>query len=207
MERTPALVVGIGNLLWADEGFGVRCLEVLHARYELPEGVRLLDGGTQGLYLVPQVCAADRVLVLDAIDFGDPPGTLRLLRGAAVPRLGLRGKVSMHQTGFQDVLAAAELLGQSPREVVVVGVQPEELEDFGGSLTPTVSERVSDAVVVVAAQLTAWGFTPRVRASPAEALLGPGLDRASWEALRPSAEAACRHGDARFLAPSHRRPV
>ena len=199
MERTPVLVIGLGNLLWADEGFGVRCVESLHARYELPEGVRVLDGGTQGLYLVPHVCGAERLLVLDAVDFGNEPGTLRLLRGAAVPRLALQGKMSMHQTGFQDVLAAVELLGHAPRDVVLIGVQPQELEDFGGTLTQVVSERVGDAVLVALAQLTAWGFRPRVRTRPAEALLGPCLDRASWETLRPSAAAACRLGDARFF--------
>ncbi len=63
------LVLGVGNLLWADEGFGVRAVEALHQRYELPPQVSLVDGGTQGLYLLDHVCAADKVLVFDAIDY------------------------------------------------------------------------------------------------------------------------------------------
>lgn len=205
MDRTPdrqaVLVLGIGNLLWADEGFGVRCVEALHQRYRLPEGVRLLDGGTQGLYLVNDVCAARRVLVLDAIDFGDPPGTLRVLRGDEVPRFAIAKKLSMHQTGFQDVLAAAAMMGQSPDEVVLIGVQPEQLEDFGGSLTPTVSARLDDVVAEAVKQLAAWGLAPVPRAAaPAEALLGPGLDRRSYETLRPSDAEACRAGDLRVLS-------
>jgi hydrogenase maturation protease len=199
MERTPVLILGIGNLLWADEGFGVRCVEAIHQRFEPREGVRLLDGGTQGLFLVGDGAAADRVLVLDAIDFGDPPGTLRIVVGEDVPRLALARKVSMHQTGFQDVLAAAELLGSAPREVVIVGVQPVELEDYGGSLTPPVAAQVDAAVDAAAAQLAAWGFPLRARETPAEALLGPGLDRGAYEALRPSPEEACRLGDPRVL--------
>ena len=171
MDRTPALVLGIGNLLWADEGLGVRCVEALHQRYEMPEGVVLLDGGTQGLYLVNDVCAAQRVLVLDAIDFGDPPGTLRVIRGEDVPSFAIAKKMSMHQTGFQDVLAAAAMMGSSPDEVVEEAVK----------------------------QLAAWGFPPKRRAALAPTLLGPGLDRHSYETLRPSDAEACRSGDARVL--------
>ena len=55
------LVLGIGNLLWADEGFGVRAVEALHQRHAMPTGVSLVDGGTQGLYLLDHVCDADHI--------------------------------------------------------------------------------------------------------------------------------------------------
>ena len=55
METPKVLIIGIGNLLWADEGFGVRAVEAMHRLYEWPENVRLMDGGTQGLYLVQHV--------------------------------------------------------------------------------------------------------------------------------------------------------
>lgn len=205
MKDTPALVLGIGNLLWADEGFGVRCLETLHQRWAFPDGVRLLDGGTQGLYLVNDVCDCERLLVFDAIDFGDPPGTLRVLEGDEVPSYAVAKKLSMHQTGFQDVLAAAELLGAAPLQVVLVGVQPVQLEDFGGSLTPAVAARVDDAVAEGVKQLVQWGFTPRPRTAPAESMLGPGLDRRRYEDERPSADDACRHGDLRVLSRAAQR--
>ena len=65
-----ALILGIGNLLWADEGFGVRCVEALAAAWELPATVTVMDGGTQGLYLLPYVSAARRLIVFDAVDYG-----------------------------------------------------------------------------------------------------------------------------------------
>jgi hydrogenase maturation protease len=77
-ERCEALVLGIGNVLWADEGFGVRAVEALHAAFAFPPQVRLQDGGTLGLALYEQVASAPRVLVFDAIDYGLPPGTLRV---------------------------------------------------------------------------------------------------------------------------------
>ena len=76
-RRKPRiLVLGIGNILWADEGFGVRALETFHARDGAADNVSLLDGGTQGLYLVHFVQEADYLLVFDAIDYGLQPGTL-----------------------------------------------------------------------------------------------------------------------------------
>ena len=78
-------VLGIGNVLWADEGFGVRCIEALQQRYEFAPHVQLIDGGTQGLYLVQHVQQADRLLIFDAIDYGLAPGELKLVRNDDVP--------------------------------------------------------------------------------------------------------------------------
>ena len=108
MNSKRILVLGIGNILWADEGFGVRCVEALNANWEFPPQVELMDGGTQGLYLLPYVQEADCLLVFDAVDYSDPPGTLREVVGDQVPRFMGVKKMSLHQTGFQEVLAAAE---------------------------------------------------------------------------------------------------
>jgi len=94
--HSRTLVLGIGNLLWADEGFGIRAVEALNAGYTFPSEVRLMDGGTQGLFLLPHVQAADALLTFDAIDFGLTPGTLRVIRDQDVPRYMGAKKVSMH---------------------------------------------------------------------------------------------------------------
>jgi hydrogenase maturation protease len=200
-ERCEALVLGIGNVLWADEGFGVRAVESLHARYALPDGVHILDGGTQGLYLFGAVAAARRVLVFDAIDFGLAPGTLRVLRNGDVPAWS-RGKLSPHQTGFNDILALAQLRGESPEAITLIGVQPEELSDLGGSLRASVKARVPEAVELAANELAAWGFAPRLRehGAPVVPLNSVALDLGAYESGRPSSEEACRVGDARVLA-------
>jgi hydrogenase maturation protease len=195
------LVLGIGNLLWADEGFGVRAVEALHAAYRFPAGVTLHDGGTLGLMLYESVASARRVLVFDAIDFGLAPGTLRVLRDADVPAWG-RTKLSPHQTGFNDVLALAQINGRAPESIVVIGVQPVELNDFGGSLRAPVRARLPEAVRLAADQLAAWGFpgTPRDRDIPVAALNADPLALDAYEAGRPSAADACRDGDPRLLA-------
>ena len=198
--RGAALVLGIGNLLWADEGFGVRCVEAFSDSWRPPAGVTVMDGGTQGLYLVHHVVAARRLIVFDAIDWGEAPGTLRLLRDEEVPAFCGAKKMSLHQTGFQDVLAAAALLGAPPEQVLLVGVQAGELEDFGGSLTPPVRAQIGPAVAAAVAELTAWGLAPRPRdAADAAPVLDPSLRLEAYESGRPSAALAWRHGDARFL--------
>ena len=201
MDTSPrVLVLGIGNLLWADEGFGVRCVEALAERYSVPPQVTLMDGGTQGLYLLPYVEEADCLLVFDAVDYGDPPGTLRIVEGAEVPRFMGAKKMSLHQTGFQEVLASAELLGRLPRELVLIGCQPVELEDFGGSLRDAVKAQIGPALDVAAEFLRGWGAAPLPRADDAPRLNAGSLDMAAYEAGRPSEQEACRFGDARFLA-------
>ncbi|RMF84603.1 MAG: HyaD/HybD family hydrogenase maturation endopeptidase, partial [Nitrospirae bacterium] len=153
------VVLGLGNPLWGDEGFGVRAAEGLHAAYELPPGVELVDGGTQGFALLPWVARAERLLILDAVDFGLAPGSLRLVRGEGVPRyLGAR-KVSMHQTGFQEVLAVASLAGELPAELALVGVQPARL-DFGAPLSPEAAAALGPAVAAAVAELRRWGLAP-----------------------------------------------
>jgi len=200
-QGVEALVLGIGNVLWADEGFGVRAVEALHATYAFPDTVSLQDGGTLGLNLYEQVASAPRVIVFDAIDFRLPPGTLKVLRDAEVPAWG-RAKISPHQTGFNDVLALAHLNGRGPQAIVAIGVQPVELEDFGGSLRAAVRGRLPEAVAIAAGQLAAWGFpgTPRAPGAVVEPLNAIALALDAYESGRPSGEEACRLGDPRVLA-------
>ena len=198
--QREVLVLGIGNFLWADEGFGVRAVEALHQAFRFPAGVELMDGGTLGLSLLPYVETSRCVLVLDAIDYGLEPGTLRVLRDAEVPAWGAR-KMSPHQNGFNDVLALAQLHGCAPEHIVAIGVQPQTLDDFGGSLTAPVRARLQDAVQLAAEQLAKWGYagTPRPEDDHVEPLNASSVGLQAYEAERPSAEDACRSGDPRLL--------
>ena len=201
--RRSIVVLGIGNVLWADEGFGVRCVEALQQRYEFSSDVRLVDGGTQGLYLVPHVHSARRLIIFDAVDYGLAPGTLRTVEDDEVPRFLAAKKMSLHQTGFQEVLALAQLTGAYPDEVLLIGCQPEELADYGGSLRECVKAAIEQALEVAVQRLRAWGEQPRLReAAPTadDRVVVPGLALSTYESGRPTAEQACRIGDARLLA-------
>ena len=203
MKQPRVLVLGIGNLLWADEGFGVRAVERMHLDYEFDDNVTLMDGGTQGLYLVQDVRAADILVVFDAVDYGLPPGTLKLVEDAEVPQfLGVR-KMSLHQTGFQEVIATAAMFGEAPQHMLLVGVQPVELEDYGGSLRDNVKSQVEPAIGAALAYLARFGITARKRDQvlpPEQALATAQVSMDRYEGGRPTDAEACRSGDARVLA-------
>ncbi|MFQ5617111.1 MAG: HyaD/HybD family hydrogenase maturation endopeptidase, partial [Anaerolineales bacterium] len=144
MTAPRALVLGVGNILMQDEGVGVRTVEWLQARYaftgEDGDAVEMLDGGTMGLDLMAYLEGVDRLLILDAVDAGKEPGELIELRGEAVPSF-LGRKLSPHQIGVQDLLAAVRLVGCAPSEVVILGVQPEQLR-VGLEMSPVVAAQV-----------------------------------------------------------------
>ena len=195
-------VLGIGNVLWADEGFGVRCIEALQQRYEFAPHVQLIDGGTQGLYLVQHVQQADRLLIFDAIDYGLAPGQLKLVEDEDVPRFMGAKKMSLHQTGFQEVLMLALLTEKYPKQVLLIGCQPEEIEDYGGSLRPVVKQALEDALALGVDALRRWGARPEPRRRPlteVETVTFSELALGRYESQRPPEDLACRTGDARFM--------
>jgi hydrogenase maturation protease len=197
-DRCEAMALGIGNVGWADDGFGVCAVEALHAMYAFPSAVVLKDAGMPGVNLYESVASARRLLVLDAIDVGREPGTLIVLRGPDVAAWG-RTKRSPHQTAFNDVLALAQLNGRGPETVVAVGVQPQELSDFGGSLCEAVRKRLPDAVALAARELALWGYPGKQRrtGSRFKPLNAPPGALDVYESGRPSAAEARRAGDAR----------
>jgi hydrogenase maturation protease len=200
MKESRALVLGVGNLLWADEGFGVRCIESFANRFEIPDTLTVADGGTQGLYLVDLLRAHDPVVIFDAVDFGDAPGTLRVVEDDAIPSFVAGGKISLHQAGLQDVIACAKLVGGCAQNMLLIGVQPVELEDYGGSLRPTVKARIPDALEIAAEYLADHGLALEERTSgPAAPVITPGLELHNYESGRPDARSACRQGDGRVL--------
>lgn len=154
-----ALVLGIGNPLWGDEGLGLKALRRFEETGRVPAGAQTLDGGTQGMYLLPHVQAAQRLIIFDAVDFGLTPGTLVDLRDDEVPRMMGARRLSLHQTSFQDVLAAAMLLDGGPTLLRLVGVQCRSLEIFGGGLSPEVEARIPDMVDRALGILADWGLT------------------------------------------------
>ncbi len=151
------LVLGLGNLVHADDGVGVHAIERLQSDARVPAGVTLIDGGTHGLGLLPYVAGFDRVLVIDAVDVGAKPGTLIRLEGRAIEKMP--GKPSVHQLGFADMLIALKLLDERPPEVIVIGVQPLST-DWSAELTPTVQQSLEELTSVVITQLNEWALEP-----------------------------------------------
>ncbi|MFO1407906.1 MAG: HyaD/HybD family hydrogenase maturation endopeptidase [Steroidobacteraceae bacterium] len=193
-------VLGVGNLLWADEGFGPRCVEALGAGWSFPPEVELIDGGTLGLALIPLLQEATHVLLFDAVDHSGEPGSLVVARDEEVPRFMARDKMSLHQASMNDVLAALEMLGHKPSAFTIVGVKPVELGDYGGSLTPPVREQLPRALEIGLAELRSWGVEPVARAPGDAGVMADPLALGRYESERPAESDARRDGDERFLA-------
>jgi len=199
MDTEKILILGIGNILWADEGFGVRVVQALERAYQFPASVSLVDGGTQGLALIPHVQATDILVIIDAVDFNLAPGSLVQLHGEEVPAYLGANKMSLHQISFQEVLALSQLLGKSPKQIALFGVQPEVLEDYGGSLSPVVKGQMQPAMDQILAYLAGLGIHASAKAQLHGGQNG-ATDMGEYECRRPGPEEACRFGDARFLS-------
>ncbi|GAB4356309.1 MAG: HyaD/HybD family hydrogenase maturation endopeptidase [Oricola sp.] len=203
-DQAPnVLILGIGNLLWADEGFGVRAVEELHRTYAFEDNVRIMDGGTQGIYLVQYIRDADILVVFDAVDYGLAPATMKLVEGDEVPKFLGAKKISLHQTGFQEVLAMAEMMGEYPAHLLLIGVQPEELEDYGGSLRPSVRAQIGPAIAAAVDYLAVHGVIAAKRDTPLgedDTIASLEMTPGRYEGGRPGEGEAFRHGDMRVLS-------
>lgn len=158
------LVLGIGNLVMADDGVGVRAVQLLAERYRFPEDVTLLDGGTLGLDLLPRIEEAERLIIVDAVETGAPPGTLMRMSGEEIP-IALETKLSPHQMGLKDLLAVSSLLGQAPVETVLLGVQPASI-GMSLELSPPVQAQLEPLMSHVLKELSGWGIRPESVPSP-----------------------------------------
>lgn len=147
-------IIGLGNPLMGDDGFGLVALARLEETWTLDD-VEMADGGTWGMSLLPLIEDAERLILLDAIAAGAPPGGVIVLERDRLP-IYLSRKLSPHQIDLRDVLAVAEWRGTLPSETIAVGVQPERVE-LGFDLSPVVLNAVDDVVGVVVARLVQWG--------------------------------------------------
>ena len=127
-------VLGVGNVLLSDEGLGVRVVEEIRKRYSLPEEVLLIDGGTLGIDLLYFLEGVERLLVVDAVLGGLPPGSLYKFKGEEVLTYFKSRKLSAHDIGIQEVLALADLTDRLPKEIVVYTHQRVPPNDGGLSL-------------------------------------------------------------------------
>ncbi|EHJ47519.1 hydrogenase expression/formation protein [Solidesulfovibrio carbinoliphilus subsp. oakridgensis] len=134
------LILGVGNILYTDEGVGVRAVERLLETYEFSDNVTLMDGGNLGMRLMQPLMDADYCIVLDAVLGGDAPGTIYRLTGEDL-RKSLAFKDSMHQSDLVDTLIYCELIGKRP-DTVVIGMEPFDFKNMAVELSPTIDERL-----------------------------------------------------------------
>jgi hydrogenase maturation protease len=158
------LVLGIGNVLLADEGVGVHALMELERRYTFSDDVELLDGGTSGIELLRHIQDRDHLIIIDAMTCDQPPGSVVRVANEDVPA-AFRTRISPHQLGLSDLLAAAMLIDGLPGTLVLFGVEPANV-DIGLELSETVAGSLEKLITAVAEELRALGCTAVLKNQP-----------------------------------------
>ncbi|MDO8282656.1 MAG: HyaD/HybD family hydrogenase maturation endopeptidase [Thermodesulfovibrionia bacterium] len=151
-------ILGIGNTLISDDGVGVHIVNKLDDEYTFPDNVTLIDGGTKGLDLLPFIEGSDRLLIIDAANFKKEPGTIDTVIGDRIPAF-LSQKLSVHQIGLPDMLFAAKLMGISPPEMCLIGIQPKSM-DTSTEMSEEIKARFYDLYAEVLGKLSEWGINP-----------------------------------------------
>lgn len=147
-------ILGIGNTLFCDEGVGVLLLDYLHDVLPQADNIELIDGGTEGIRLLGYVEEADYLIMLDAINADEKPGTIIVLKDDEVPKF-FGQKMSVHQMGVQDLVYNAYLRETLPEEMYLIGVQPERVE-IGFELTESVQKCIPEIVDIIVKQVEEW---------------------------------------------------
>lgn len=154
-RQQRVLILGVGNVLLTDEGVGVRTLKELERRYAFSCDVELLDGGTAGIELLRHIQDRDHIFIIDAMKCGQPPGTVVRVEGNDVPTAFLT-RISPHQLGLSDLLAAAMLTDDLPGNLVLFGVEPDNL-DPGLDLSEPVEKCLGKLIEAVVGELRSIG--------------------------------------------------
>ena len=155
------MVLGIGCILYSDEGFGVRVVEKMEALYEFSDNVLLVDGGVLGINLLGVISKPDHLIVVDAIRNKGKPGDLYRLADDQIPQR-IRAKNSLHQVDFLEALTMCQALDKVP-ETVIIGVEPEDIDTQSLDLTPAIQAKVGPIIEMVLAELVRLGGSYRSR--------------------------------------------
>jgi hydrogenase maturation protease len=151
------MVLGIGNILYSDEGFGVQVVEKMQRLYEFPDNVLFVDGGVLGVNLLGVISQPEHLIVVDTVRNKGNPGDLYRLEGEAIPER-IRAKNSLHQVDFLEALTLCEALNRVP-QTVIIGVEPEDIETQSLELTPPIRAKVDPVIDMVLAELDRLGAT------------------------------------------------
>lgn len=152
------VVLGVGNILCGDDGFGVLAAGLLYSHYEFRPAIEILDGGTLGQTLYGRVTGASRLLLLDCVDAGLAPGSIVRKAGCELPQWLGAGRLSAHQGSLAEILAQAELRGESPDEIVLLGVQP-ACTEFGADMGDPAKRALGPVTGLALEVLARWGAT------------------------------------------------
>jgi len=157
LYASEVMVLGIGCILYSDEGFGVRVVEKMEKLFEFSDNVLLVDGGVLGVNLLGVISKPKHLIVVDAIRNKGNPGDLYRLEGDQIPAR-IRAKNSLHQVDFLEALTLCQALDHVP-QTVIVGIEPLDIDTQSLELTPPVQAKVDSVIEMVLKELDRLGVS------------------------------------------------
>ncbi len=152
--ESDIVILGLGNTLLQDEGVGVFVANTLVETYNFTPKIEIIDGGTFGLDLLPYIENKEKVLIVDAVNFGKQPGYVEVLKNDEI-MVQINTKMSVHHLGLSDIISATKLRDTEPEEMVMVGIQPKSLKT-SIELTSEIKNKIDDIIKTILAQLSKW---------------------------------------------------
>jgi hydrogenase maturation protease len=153
------MILGIGSILFSDDGFGIQVIQKIEKEYEFPDSVLVVDGGVLGINLLGVISRTEHLVVVDTMRNHGKPGDLYRLQGDAIPDR-IRAKNSLHQVDFLEALTLCQALDKVP-ETVIIGVEPEDIQTLSLVLTPPVQAQVEPVIQMVLRELERLGASYR----------------------------------------------
>lgn len=150
MPQKKTVILGVGNVLLSDEGIGVHVANEL-MKMDLPPGVSVVEGGTDGFSLLNIITDADRLIVVDAVKGGAEPGSIYRFDANEIRSVPSGFKTSVHQVGILEVIDLSGLIGKTPR-TTVIGIEPKSFE-MSLQLSPEVMEKFPRIIELVLEEL------------------------------------------------------
>ncbi|MCE5212030.1 MAG: HyaD/HybD family hydrogenase maturation endopeptidase [Deltaproteobacteria bacterium] len=141
-ERNFVTVLGIGNILMGDEGFGIHFTRWLSRRYRPNDDIRIIDGGTLGYALLDIICSCDHLIIVDVLKVDDAPGSIYRFNKEEM-ELHLPPPTTAHEVTFPDVLFKSELMGEAP-ETIFLCIVPQDYKDLRMEMTPLLYDKFGE---------------------------------------------------------------
>ena len=151
------LVLGLGNTLLTDDAIGLHVIAALERDVGSAASVVILDGGTLGLSLLPEIEAATALIVVDAASFGGAPGEVRVFDKEPMDAQLGAAKTSAHELALADLIGAARLSGSLPERRALVGIAPASVE-WGLEPTPEVAASIPLACAEIEGIIERWAL-------------------------------------------------
>lgn len=158
-------IIGLGNVLMSDGGFGPYVVRVLDAFYEMPPRVQVIDAGTPGMDLTSCLIGAEAVIVIDTVKTPGSAGDIHVYRKSEVLARAMPSRPTVHDPNLRDALKAATLGGRGPVEVLVIGVNPEWVAT-GVSLSRSVRSAIAPVIGLIMTELERLGCRAALRRIP-----------------------------------------